>query len=151
MSNPKSISTRSLELDIKSLPLDFLRELFSNETPASLRSICITLVPMANAGRSDALPMLFGLAYLNRNDLGRMLIIAQSLRLLNHPEVVLFLQSEMLRVPSTPASRTYLRFILDSLFQIDTESSRKALRELLSEKRIGIKYRKQIEDFLYSC
>jgi len=37
MSNPKVDIKRSLELDIKSLPLDFLRELFSNETPASLR------------------------------------------------------------------------------------------------------------------
>lgn len=103
---------------------------------------------MANTGRFDALAMLFGVAYLYRDDLEKMKLIVNSIKMLDHPEAVKFLRNELLRVPSSPATRTYLRAVLDSLFSIGTSDSIDALHELMEDPRIGTGYKRQIESFL---
>ena len=76
---------------------------------------------------SYRLTLLLGLAYRNRHDVSRMLLLVQSVQGLRHPEVIALLASEFTRVPSSPSSRTYLTAVLESLESAQTRESWHAL------------------------
>lgn len=136
------------DFDILKMPLRSLGKMIADPSPQAAFSLSLSLVQMANTGRFDALAMLFGVAYLYRDDLEKMKLIVNSIKMLDHPEAVKFLRNELLRVPSSPATRTYLRAVLDSLFSIGTSDSIDALHELMEDPRIGTGYKRQIESFL---
>lgn len=136
------------DFDLNKLPLSGLERMLADPSPQAAFSLSLTLVQMANSGRFDALAMLFGVAYLYRDDLERMKLIVTSIRHLDHPQTIPFLKAELLRVPSSPATRTYLRSVLDSLFSIGTPESMDALYELMEEPRLGPGYKRQIESFI---
>jgi len=137
-------------LSMESISLDSIRHYFSNPQPEHFHSLCSVLVAIAHAGRQDALTLLFGLAYRNRNDISRMLVLVRAARSLNHPEVVALLASEFLRVPSQPSSRTYLTTILDALEVVRTRESWQALCDLAHDSRVGPRYRDRIRRHLDS-
>jgi hypothetical protein len=135
-------------ITVESLPLDSVRHLFAKPEQEHFRSLCSFLVCLAAAGREDALTLLFGLAFRNRNDLVRMSHFVRAVRPLRHPDIATLLASEFTRVPSTPQSRTYLTAVLESLFQFNTQESREILFELSDDPRIGTRFRSHIREHL---
>ena len=146
---PKS-RPRTFVVSMETLPLDSIRHFFEKPEPEHFRSLCSVLVAMAQAGREDALTLLLGLAYRNRNDVARMLLLVYTARSFYHPEVVALLASEFTRVPSKPSSRTYLTTILESLEAARTPESWHALLDLARNPLVGSRYRQRIRRYLES-
>jgi len=138
------------EIDLNQLPLSCLDGQLKDASAQAAYSLGMTLVSMANSGRYDALVILFGLGYLYRDDLEKMKLFVASIRSLQHPEAVTFLKSELLRVPSSPSSRAYLRTVLNSLFSINSAQSIQALYDLMESPGLGKGYKRQIESFIFS-
>ena len=139
---------RSVILSMDTLPLDSIRHFFAKPEAEHFRSLCSILVAMTQSGRDDALTLLLGLAYRNRHDVSRMLLLVQSVRGLRHPEVIALLASEFTRVPSSPSSRTYLTAVLESLESAQTRESWHALLGLSHDSRVGTRYRDRIRRYL---
>ena len=148
MTTRPSSRPRGFVLPIETLPLDSIRHFFTKTEPEHFRSLCSILVSMAHASREDALTLLLGLAYRNRHDVSRMLLLVRSVRGLRHPEVIALLASEFTRVPSQPSSRTYLTTVLESLEVARTQLSRQALFDLAHDPRVGNRYRQRIIAYL---
>jgi hypothetical protein len=110
-------------LSVAKLPLGCVSKMIENDIDPDFRSICYTLMTMANSGRNDALTLLFGIAYRNRNNYARMNNFVEAVSALRHPEIIEFIANEMMRVPSLPATRTYLRTLLKELLRINSDQS----------------------------
>ena len=106
-------------LSVAKLPLGCVSKMIEDDTDLGFRSICSTLMTMANSGRNDALSLLFGIAYRNRNNFARNFVEAVSA--FSHPEVIEFIANELTRVPYSPQARAYLRTILKELLRINTD------------------------------
>jgi hypothetical protein len=102
---------------------------------------------MANSGRNDALTLLFGIAYRNRNNYARMNNFVEAVSAFRHPEIIEFIANEMMRVPSLPATRTYLRTLLKELLRINSDQSIHLLEELQNDKRLGVRFRTRIKQY----
>jgi len=102
---------------------------------------------MAETGRKDALSLLFGIAWRNRDNYPRMISIIRAVSPYRHPEFIELIASELIRVPSSPASRTYLRTLLKELLRAGTEQSEILLAALENDKRLGTRYRATIKEY----
>jgi hypothetical protein len=134
-------------LSVAKLPLGCVSKMIENDIDPDFRSICYTLMTMANSGRNDALTLLFGIAYRNRNNYARMNNFVEAVSALRHPEIIEFIANEMMRVPSLPATRTYLRTLLKELLRINSDQSIHLLEELQNDKRLGVRFRTRIKQY----
>jgi len=135
------------KLSVAKLPLGCVSKMIENDIDPDFRSICYTLMTMANSGRNDALTLLFGIAYRNRNNYARMNNFVEAVSAFRHPEIIEFIANEMMRVPSLPATRTYLRTLLKELLQINSDQSIHLLEELQNDKRLGVRFRTRIKQY----
>lgn len=134
-------------LSVAKLPLGCVSKMIENDIDSDFRSICSTLMTMANSGRNDALTLLFGIAYRNRNNYARMNNFVEAVSAFRHPEIIEFIANEMMRVPSLPATRTYLRTLLKELLRINSDQSIHLLEELQNDKRLGVRFRTRIKQY----
>jgi hypothetical protein len=134
-------------LSVAKLPLGCVSKMIENDIDPDFRSICYTLMTMANSGRNDALTLLFGIAYRNRNNYARMNNFVEAVSAFRHPEIIEFIANEMMRVPSLPATRTYLRTLLKELLRINSDQSIHLLEELQNDKRLGVRFRTRIKQY----
>lgn len=134
-------------LSVAKLPLGCVSMMIENDTDSDFASICSVLMTMANSGRNDALTLLFGIAYRNRNNYARMNIFVESVCKFRHTEVVEFIANELTRVPYSPQARSYLRTLLKELLKINTDQSIQLLMKLQNDKRIGVRFRTRIKQY----
>lgn len=134
-------------LSVAKLPLGCVSKMIEDDTDSGFRSICSTLMTMANSGRNDALSLLFGIAYRNRNNFARMSNFVEAVSAFRHPEVIEFIANELTRVPYSPQARAYLRTILKELLRINTDQSIELLTELQNDKRLGVRFRARIKQY----
>jgi len=59
------------------------------------------------------------------------------------------LQDEFHRVPSSPATRTYLYEVLRALTKLPPPLARDALRTLADDERLSVKWRRRFEEELW--
>lgn len=135
---------------METIPLGSVTHLINKPEPKHFHSLCYALVSMAHTGREDALTFLFGLAYRNRDDTPKMLILLQAANVLCHPEFVTFFASEFIRVPSLPSTRTYRTAIIEFLEGVDTQESWQALLDLSDDTRVGVRFRERIRRYIDS-
>ena len=121
--------------------------MIENDLDSDFHGLCATLMAMASTGRKDALVLLFGIAWINRNNYSRMISFVRAVGIYRNHEIIDFLASELIRVPSAPSSRTYLSILLKVLFHMKTEQSTKLLFDLKNDKRLGIRYRAAIKEY----
>jgi hypothetical protein len=134
-------------ISMETLPLGCVSWMIERDLDSDFHGLCASLMSMAKAGRKDALTLLFGIAWRNRDNYSRMISFASVIGIYRHPELVDFLASEMLRVPSLPSSRTYLRTLLKELLRVKTEQANSLLFKLKDDKRLGARYRSAIRDY----
>jgi hypothetical protein len=102
---------------------------------------------MAKSGRNDALALLFGIAYRNRNNYARMSNFVEAVSAFRHPEIIESIANELTRVPYSPKARTYLRTLLKELLRINTDQSIELLTDLQNDKRLGVRFRTRIKQY----
>lgn len=135
-------------ISMETLPLGCVSKMIESDQDSDFHGLCAALMSMARTGRKDALTLLFGIAWRNRDNYPRMINFVRAVGICRHPELVDFLASELLRVPSSPASRTYLSTLLKELLHVRTEQANKLLFELKNDKRLGARYRSTIKNYL---
>jgi len=135
-------------ISMETLPLGCVSKIIENDLDSDIFGLCSSLMAMARTGRKDALTLLFGIAWRNRDNYSRMTSFISAVRNYGHPEIIDFFASELIRVPSSPSSRTYLRSLLKELIRARTKQSSELLSELQNDKRIGAKYRNAIKKYL---
>jgi len=121
--------------------------MLEKDLDSEIFGLCSSLMAMAETGRKDALSLLFGIAWRNRDNYPRMISIIRAVSPYRHPEFIELIASELIRVPSSPASRTYLRTLLKELLRAGTEQSEILLAALENDKRLGTRYRATIKEY----
>lgn len=100
---------------------------------------------MAN-DRPEAGIFLLGLMRVHGGDLTRMAVLVRAISLFPSEAAAEALKAEFYRVPSSPATRSYLNEVLRSLMQLPTPLSREALRTLADDKKLSVKWRRRFEE-----
>jgi len=101
---------------------------------------------MARNHRPEAGIFLLGLMRVHGDDLTRMVVLARAVSLFPSEAAAEALKAEFYRVPSSPATRTYLNEVLRSLSQLPTPLAREALRTLADDKKLSLKWRRRFEE-----
>ncbi len=85
---------------------------------------------MARSERPEAGIFLLGLMRFHGGDLTRMAVLVRAVSLFPSEAAADALKAEFYRVPSSPATRTYLNEVLRALMVLPVPLSREALRTL---------------------
>ncbi len=101
---------------------------------------------MAGNDRPEAGIFLLGLMRVHRDDLTRMAVLVRAVSFFPSEAAAEALMAEFYRVPSSPATRTYLNEVLRSLMQLSAPLSREALRTLAYDKKLSVKWRRRFEE-----
>lgn len=101
---------------------------------------------MARNDRPEAGIFLLGLMRVHGRDLTRMATLARAVSFFPSEAAAEALKAEFYRVPSSPATRTYLNEVLRALSQLPAPSSREALMSLADDKKLSVKWRCRFEE-----
>ena len=109
-----------------------------------------TLEPPRDDGPETSGPeagiFLLGLMRVHGGDLARMAVLVRAVSFFPSEAAADALKAEFYRVPSSPATRTYLNKVLRALIQLPAPLSRKALISLAEEKKLSVKWRRRFEE-----
>lgn len=101
---------------------------------------------MAGNDRPEAGIFLLGLMRVHGGDLARMTVLVRAVSLFPSDAAAEALKAEFYRVPSSPATRTYLNEVLRALMQLPGSLAREALQTLADDKKLSVKWRRRFEE-----
>jgi len=101
---------------------------------------------MASNQRPVAGIFLLGLMRVHGGDLTRMAVLVRAVSFFPSEAAADALKGEFYRVPSSPATRTYLNEVLRALMQLPAPLSREALKTLADDKKLSVKWRRRFEE-----
>jgi len=101
---------------------------------------------MARNERPEAGIFLLGLMRVHGGDLTRMAVLVRAVSFFPSEAAADALKAEFYRVPSLPATRTYLNEVLRALMQLPAPLSREALKTLADDKKLSVKWRRRFEE-----
>ncbi len=106
----------------------------------------ILLGTMARNERPEAGIFLLGLMRVHGGDLARMAVLVRAVSFSPSEAAADALKAEFYRVPSSPATRTYLNEVLRALMGLPAPLSREALETLAADKKLSVKWRRRFEE-----
>ncbi len=134
------------ELDPRTFPIDpILRQAVDVDVERA-SAAWMFLGTMARNDRPEAGIFLLGLMRVHGGDLTRMAVLVRAVSLFPSEAAAEALRAEFYRVPSSPATRTYLNEVLRSLMQLPAPLSREALQTLAYDKKLSAKWRRRFEE-----
>lgn len=101
---------------------------------------------MAGNDRPEAGIFLLGLMRVHGGDLTRMATLVRAVSCFPSEAAAEALKAEFYRVPSSPATRTYLNEVLRALTQLPAPLARSALQALVEDKTLSVKWRRRFEE-----
>lgn len=96
--------------------------------------------------RPDTGIFLLGLMRVHGVDLTRMAVLVRAVSFFPSEAAAEALKAEFYRVPSSPATRTYLNEMLQALMKLPAALSRAAIQSLADDKKLSVKWRRRFED-----
>ena len=96
--------------------------------------------------RQEAGVFLLGLMQIHRGDLTRMTVLVRAVSFFPSEAAADALKAEFHRVPSSPATRTYLNEVLRALMGLPAPLARDALKALADDKKLSVKWRRRFEE-----
>ena len=134
------------EFDSRTFPIEpILRQAVS--LVADRARVAWTLLgTMARNDRPEAGIFLLGLMRVHGGDLTRMATLVRAVSFFPSEAAAEALKAEFYRVPSSPATRTYLNEVLRALIQLPAPLSRKTLTTLAEDKKLSVKWRRRFEE-----
>ena len=96
--------------------------------------------------RQEAGVFLLGLMQIHRGDLTRMTVLVRAVSFFPSEAAADALKAEFHRVPSSPATRTYLNEVLRALTGLPAPLSREALKALADDNKLSVKWRRRFEE-----
>jgi len=137
------------ELDLRTFPIDpILRQAVDRDTRRAGDAWRV-LGAMAGRERPEAGIFLLGLMRVHEADLTRMATLVREVACFASVAAAGALQDEFHRVPSSPATRTYLYEVLRALTKLPPPLARDALRTLADDERLSVKWRRRFEEELW--
>ena len=134
------------ELDPRTFPIDpILRQAVDVDVERASAAWTF-LGMMARNDRPEAGIFLLGLMRVHGGDLMRMADLVRAVSLFPSEAAAEALKAEFYRVPSSPATRTYLNEVLRSLSQLPTPLAREALQTLTDDRKLNLKWRRRFEE-----
>ena len=135
-----------LELDPKTFPIAPVFRQAADGDVEHARAAWDFLGMIAHSGRPEAGIFLLGLMRVHGRDLSSMTILVRAVALFPSPAAAEALKAEFHRVPSSPATRTYLNEVLRSLIRLPVPLAREALEALSEDKKLSVKWRRRFEE-----
>lgn len=133
------------ELDLRTFPIDSILRQAVGVDVAVAGEAWNVLGVMAGHGRPEAGIFLLGLMRVHGQDLTRMAVLVRAVSFFPSEAAAEALKAEFYRVPSSPATRTYLNEVLQSLMRLPPPLSREALEALAEDKQLSVKWRRRFE------
>ena len=134
------------ELDPRTFPIDpILRQAVDVDVERASPAWTF-LGMMASNHRPEAGIFLLGLMRVHRDDLTRMAVLVRAVSFVPSEAAAEALKAEFYRVPSSPATRTYLNEVLRALRQLPAPLARAALQTLADDKKLSVKWRRRFEE-----
>jgi hypothetical protein len=134
------------EFDFRTLPIEpLLRQAVSLDADRA-REAWNLLGTMARNDRVEAGIFLLGLMRIHGGDLTRMASLVRAISFFPSEAAAEALKAEFYRVPSSPATRTYLNEVLQALIRLPAPLSREALTTLADDKKLSVKWRRRFEE-----
>jgi hypothetical protein len=138
-----------MTLDLRSFPIDpILRQAVGSDLDKAGEAWKL-LGAMASHDRPEAGVFLLGLLRVHEGDLARMAVLVRAVSFFPSAAAAEALKGEFYRVPSSPATRTYLNEVLQSLMRLPAHLSYEALEALACDKRLSVKWRRRFEEALH--
>jgi len=101
---------------------------------------------MAANDRPEAGIFLLGLMRVHGGDLTRMAVLVRAVSFFPSRAAAEALKAEFYRVPSSPATRTYLNEVLRVLSRLPTPVAREALQTLADDTKLSLKWRRRFDE-----
>jgi len=134
------------EFDPRRFPIDpILRQAISLDVDRASDAWNL-LGTMARNERPEAGIFLLGLMRVHGADLTRMAALVRTVSFFPSEAAADALKAEFYRVPSSPATRTYLNEVLRKLIKLPAPLSREALKTLADDKKLSVKWRRRFEE-----
>jgi len=121
------------ELDPGTFPIDQILRQAVDADMERATAAWTFLGMMASNHRPEAGVFLLGLMCIHGHDLGRMAVLVRAVSLFPSQAAAEALKAEFYRVPSSPATRTYLNEVLRALTRLPTPLARGALEALVED------------------
>jgi hypothetical protein len=134
------------ELDPRAFPIDPILRQAADVDVKRVAEAWKFLGTMARNNRPEAGVFLLGLMRVHGGDLTPMAVLVRAVSLFPSEAAAEALKADFYRVPSSPATRTYLNEFLQSLMQLPAHLSREALRTLADDKKLSVKWRRRFEE-----
>ncbi len=135
-----------LELDPRTFPIEPLLRQALDVDVERASAAWTFLGTMARNGRPEAGIFLLGLMRVHGGDLTRMAVLVRAVSFVPSEAAAEALMAEFYRVPSAPATRTYLNEVLRSLMQLPVPLSREALQTMAHDMKLSVKWRRRFEE-----
>lgn len=134
------------EFDPRTFPIEpLLRQAVSPDVDRASDAWNL-LGTMARSERPEAGIFLLGLMRVHGADLTRMAVLVRAVSFFPSQTAADALKAEFYRVPSSPATRTYLNEVLRALIDLPTPLSREALKTLADDRKLSVKWRRRFEE-----
>ena len=134
------------ELDPRTFPIEpILRQAVSLDVGRAGAAWNV-LGTMARSERPEAGIFLLGLMRAHRNDLTRLAVLVRAVSFFPSEAAADALKAEFYRVPSLPATRTYLNEVLRAMMDLPAPLSREALTTLADDEKLSVKWRRRFEE-----
>ncbi len=134
------------ELDPRTFPIEPILRQAVDVNIERARAAWTFLGMMARNDRPEAGIFLLGLMRVQGGDLTRMADLVRAVSLVPSEAAAEALKAEFYRVPSSPATRTYLNEVLRSLSRLPTPVARDAFQTLADDKKLSPKWRRRFEE-----
>lgn len=134
------------EFDLKTFPIDPIFRQAVDENLERARDAWTSLGAIAGTGRPEAGIFLLGLMRVHGSDLASMTILVRAVSSFPSQAAAEALKAEFYRVPSSPATRTYLNEVLRSLLRLPAPLAREALETLACDTKLSAKWRRRFEE-----
>jgi hypothetical protein len=135
-----------MEFDPRTFPIEpILRQAVSLDVGRA-NDAWNLLGTMARNERPEAGIFLLGLMRVHGGDLTRMAVLVRGVSFFPSEAGADALKAEFYRVPSSPATRTYLNEVLRALMELPAPLSREALKTLADDKKLSVKWRRRFEE-----
>ena len=133
------------EFDLRTFPIEpILRQAVSPDVGRA--SDAWNLLGTMARERQEAGVFLLGLMQIHRGDLTRMTVLVRAVSFFPSEAAADALKAEFHRVPSSPATRTYLNEVLRALMGLPAPLARDALKALADDKKLSVKWRRRFEE-----
>jgi hypothetical protein len=134
------------ELDPRTFPIEPLLRQAVTLDVARASDAWAFLGTMARHDRPEAGIFLLGLMRVYGDDLTRMTALVRAVSLFPSEAAAEALKAEFYRVPSSPATRTYLNEVLRALMRLPQPLSGEALKTLADDNKLSVKWRRRFEE-----